>query len=686
MAHGSIAPATRVRLRTFLSLVGVMSVLAGASVLAPASAAPSPALGQVQHIVVIYAENHSFDNLWGKWPGVDGLDTPAAQAKAAQVTQVGTPLTCLPQNDVNLTVPPQSAACSVTLNNGTVQQSHFPTAPFKIDDYIPASARTCYDPAPAAPFAPATGVANGNGSPGGCTRDLVHRYYQEQFQIDGGSMDRYVQGSDAVGLSMGYYDTTQLPMYKFLTGPDAPRHTIDDHFFQSAFGGSFLNHQWLVAAQTPTYASADASGTTTGCATGSASCDLHSVVDANGMPNTYPLYTPTAVGTSAPAVIDGPLTEAAGANGGCAPSFPNATPAPAGTSCGDFAINTIQPTYQPYSPGTALGRRLPPLRSSNIGDALSAKGVSWAWYSGGWDNAAGNTGGPGWTNGSGPACSDVRALATAVYPNCPDELFQFHHQAFNYFANYAPGTAGRAHLKDEQAFLADTRAGTLPAVSFIKPLGAENSHPGYASEAAGDQHLVDLVKAVVADRADWASTAVVITYDEFGGSWDHVAPPTGAGVADKWGPGTRVPAIVISPLATGGVDHTSHDTTSILATIEHRFGLAAMSSRDAAVADLTTSLAADAPASTPAPGAPATPSARPSKELPWEVSVGKYGTVAAAERRRKALTAKGFSGYGVETETKTRFDVARDYATRSLAASAVARLAKSGFTGVIERS
>jgi acid phosphatase len=63
---------------------------------------------------------------------------------------------------------------------------------------------------------------------------------------------------------------------------------------------------------------------------------------------------------------------------------------------------------------------------------------------------------------------------------------------------------------------------------------------------------------------------IVITYDEFGGIWDHVAPPKG----DMFGPGTRVPAIIVSPFAKHGyVDHTQYDTTSILRLITHRWHL-----------------------------------------------------------------------------------------------------------------
>jgi phospholipase C len=90
---------------------------------------------------------------------------------------------------------------------------------------------------------------------------------------------------------------------------------------------------------------------------------------------------------------------------------------------------------------------------------------------------------------------------------------------------------------------------------------------------------------------------VVVTYDEFGGQWDHVSPPgqgNDAGPHDSWGPGTRLPALVLSPHLKGDfvVDHTEHDTTSILATIEHRFGLAPLGSRDAAVSDMSSVFAA----------------------------------------------------------------------------------------------
>jgi acid phosphatase len=520
-------------------------------------------LKKVDRVVVIYQENHSFDNLYGGWESVNGVDDADA-AHTTQVNQAGTPYTCLLQVDVNLTSPPLPATC----HDETTEKpfdSAFANEPFTIDDFIAPTDTTCPPPGASAP----NGTLKGTGLPGGCTRDLVHRFYQEQYQLNDGAQNRYVTGSDAVGLAMGVQDTRQLPIYRYLHSPGHPRYAIADNFFQSAFGGSFLNHQWLVAAATPTFLGAPD--------------ELHSVLDANGMPANYPLYASPA-GT---AVRDTALTAACGGS------------TPAGLACGDYAVNTIQPPYQPFSSPTAT--KLPPQTAPTIGDRLSDEGIDWAWYSGGWSNANGDIGAPGWTNGDGPTCSDPNAATTATFPNCPDKLFQYHHQPLNYFASFAPGTEARkAHLRDEAEFLqlaqGSMKRCQIKPVNFIKPVGANNEHPGYASVVRGSRHTVELLQAIKHSRCA-RNTMVILTYDEFGGTWDHVTPPGQGGAPgphDEWGPGTRIPALVISARLRGEfvVDDTQYDTTSILATIERRFGLEPLTSRDAAVNDLFTVFAA----------------------------------------------------------------------------------------------
>jgi phospholipase C len=302
------------------------------------------------------------------------------------------------------------------------------------------------------------------------------------------------------------------------------------------------------------------------------------------MPTAYPLYTPTGP------VLDRQLTQL------CPSAVPN-------RACGDYAVNTIQPAFQPFRGSP----QLPPQTGTTIGDELSAAGVSWAWYAGGWSNADGDVGAPGWTNGATLAegCTDPDSIPNPTWPYCPNKVFQYHHQPFNYFAAFDPGTAAglanrQAHLKDEAEFdglVADSsKSCQLDSVSFVKPVGLENEHPGYTSESRGSSHLVDLLQAI--DSSACAKdTMVVVTYDEFGGQWDHVSPPGQGGTPgphDLWGPGTRIPTLIVSPFLRGNfvVDDTQYDTTSILATIEARYGLDPLSSRDAAVNDLSNVFAA----------------------------------------------------------------------------------------------
>ena len=115
----------------------------------PPPAAGADRLSRINHIVVIYQENHSFDNLYGMWEGVNGLRN-APRSRTTQVNQAGTPYECLLQNDVNLTSPPLSVRCTDT-TTGTEFSSHFRNRPFTIDDYIPPAATTCPPPGVFAP-------------------------------------------------------------------------------------------------------------------------------------------------------------------------------------------------------------------------------------------------------------------------------------------------------------------------------------------------------------------------------------------------------------------------------------------------------------------------------------------------------------------------------------------------------
>ncbi len=193
---------------------------------------------------------------------------------------------------------------------------------------------------------------------------------------------------------------------------------------------------------------------------------------------------------------------------------------------------------------------VPPLANPTLGDRLTAANVPWKFYAGGLNAAlAGN----------------------------PDNTFQAHHQSYLYFQNYAAGTPGATHIVDDSNFLTDLSSGSLPAVSIVKPLGANNEHPGYANIMQGQMFVANLISAIQMSPA-WKDSMVVVFYDEAGGHYDHVAPMP----VDRFGPSTRVPAIFISPFQKRGfIDHNNYEVTSILKTIELRYDLPPLTSRDA---------------------------------------------------------------------------------------------------------
>ncbi|MBN9560662.1 MAG: acid phosphatase [Alphaproteobacteria bacterium] len=414
--------------------------------------APDP-LAKIGHIVVIFEENRSFDTLFGDFPGANGRAN--AGDSALQVDADGKPYTTLPAViDTSKKPPAIDPRFPAQLSN----------APFNIGAFVPENQET---------------------------GDLVHRFYQEQMQINGGAMNRFAGVSDAAGLAMGYYDMRGTHLWRL-----AREFTLGDAMFHSAFGGSFLNHTFLVCSCALRWPEAPSK--------------IVAQVDANGR-----------------MVKDGQVT-------------------PDG-----YAVNTSQSVYLHNPKYTDESLLVPPQTMPHIGDRLDAKGIAWKWYSGGYDNAmAGH----------------------------PDKLFQYHHQPLAYFKDLAPGTpAQRAHLQDYTDFVRDIEQNTLPPVVFYKPIGEFNLHPGYADVTDGDEHLGAIVAKLQASPA-YADMMIIITSDENGGLWDHVAPPR----RDKWGPGTRIPLIVVGPTVKRGyVDHTPYDFGSILRTIEVRFGVEPVAEPDA---------------------------------------------------------------------------------------------------------
>jgi phospholipase C len=125
-------------------------------------------------------------------------------------------------------------------------------------------------------------------------------------------------------------------------------------------------------------------------------------------------------------------------------------------------------------------------------------------------------------------------------------------------------------------FESDALHGRLPALSWVVTDAAHSDHPP-ASTCMAENSVVREINAVM-QGPDWKDTAIIVTWDDFGGFYDHVAPPK----KDWLGWGPRVPAIIISPYARPGyIDHTEYDFASVLRLVEERFDLAALTDRDA---------------------------------------------------------------------------------------------------------
>ena len=146
-----------------------------------------------------------------------------------------------------------------------------------------------------------------------------------------------------------------------------------------------------------------------------------------------------------------------------------------------------------------------------------------------------------------------------------------------------------SNIVDMQEFYRDARTGRLPAVSYIAP-GARSEHPP-EKLILGQTFLRSIVNELMRSP-EWSSTAFVLTYDSWGGWYDHVRPPT----VDRYGYGFRVPALLVSPYARhGAIDHTTLDFTSILRFIEDNWHLAPLAQRDASANSIASAFDFSAP-------------------------------------------------------------------------------------------
>ena len=198
---------------------------------------------------------------------------------------------------------------------------------------------------------------------------------------------------------------------------------------------------------------------------------------------------------------------------------------------------------------------IPPSTLRNIGDELNEKGISWAYYGDQWN-----------------AYKKNPDLNYVVPWNTYCTICDF----FQYSTSIMTTASSRANLLDTNDLYSSIKAGTLPAVSYVKPDGYLDGHPASSKLDLFEGFVKKIVDDVKANTELWNSTAIIVTFDEGGGYYDsgYVQP------LDFFGDGTRIPTIVVSPWTKPGhISHTYTDHVSILKFIESNWKLKPLTDR-----------------------------------------------------------------------------------------------------------
>ncbi|WP_406516100.1 alkaline phosphatase family protein [Streptomyces sp. NBC_00873] len=392
------------------------------------------------------------------------------------------------------------------------------------------------------------------------TCDQNHSYGPEQYAANGGKADKYVENTEVnkcsglfgePGLVMDYYDgNTVTGLWNY-----AQQYALNDTSYSSVFGPSTPGALNLISGQTHGVISVD---------------------PASGTENPKQTTTPD------PSTVLSPDAKGVGT-----------------------VINDPDPAYDDCSDKDHTSTSaLAAMQGKNIGDLLNAKDVSWGWFQGGFRPST------AWTGKSGDYAKCGGTTHTNV-GGAAVEDYSPHHSPFEYYKStsnphhLAPksiseiGHNGQAnHNYDLTDFDAALKTGNLPAVSFLKAAEYQDGHAAY-SDPIDEQHF--LVKEINAlqQSPQWKSTAVVVAYDDSDGWYDHATskvlngstdstlgsngkaldsaacqsgPAAAGGYADRCGPGTRQPLLVISPYSkVNKVDHTATEQASITQFIENNW-------------------------------------------------------------------------------------------------------------------
>jgi len=354
------------------------------------------------------------------------------------------------------------------------------------------------------------------------------------------------------GNSMAFYNVQagDAPILKRL----ADEFSMSDNFHQSFMGGTGANHVMLGTGDAIFWSDSKGNPTT----------PPSHIANPNPLPGSNNQYTVDIN-------FDGNFTECGDASQpGIKPilDYLGTLPYNPASRCepGHFyMVNNDSPGFLPDGKqdknGIASGSSIPPITVKTLGDALNEKNISWAYYGGAYNAAVARQ--------HDPDSTDPTVQIGAAYCN----ICNFESYATSIMAN---PTQRAAHIKDATDFFAAIDNDTLPSVSFVKPDGLLDGHPASSKLDLLEGMIKKTVDHLTARPDLFASTALIITFDEGGGYYDsgYIQP------LDFFGDGPRIPLIIVSPFTKGGhVNHTYTDHVSILKFIERNWGLTPLSNR-----------------------------------------------------------------------------------------------------------
>jgi phospholipase C len=390
-------------------------------------------------------------------------------------------------------------------------------------------------------------------NPSGCLSDLypfVITNYTNQ--IDSVFDNPPAFDDNGGGNSMAFYNVQNgdAPVLKSL----ADEFSMSDNFHQSFMGGTGANHFMLGTGDAIFWSDGQGNPTT----------PPSHIANPDPLPGTDDVYTVDLL-------FDGNFTECGNPDQpGIKPirDYLKSLPYDPRPNCepGHFyMVNNDSPGFLPDgtvdAKGIASGGSVPPTNIRTVGDALNTKGISWAYYGGAY-NAAVNL-------QHDPKSQNPAVQVGAAYCNICN------------FESYATSIMGdpnqrAVHIKDTIDFFAAVDNGTLPAVSFVKPDGLLDGHPASSKLDLFEAMLKKIVDHLTANQELFASTALIVTFDEGGGYYDsgYIQP------LDFFGDGPRIPMIIVSPFTRGGhISHEYTDHVSILKFIERNWDLQPLTTR-----------------------------------------------------------------------------------------------------------